>query len=258
MPQPDIRSTILEVIAERTPKGKPDGSLQSGSVLGLVHERLGGARDPALEEAILTAFHDLFRTGYLAWGLNLANPNPPFFHITDQGRRALANVSRDPGNPDGYFQVISKIGPLNPISESYLKEAVSCYAQDLPKSSAVMVGGASESLVLELRDRICSRLQELRKPIPKELNDWRIKVVLDAIHAFLESNSGQIDRGLRDSVQSYWPAFVQQIRVTRNEVGHPTSVDPVTVDTIHASLLIFPELLKVQKQLLDWVTNVYK
>lgn len=37
-----------------------------------------------LQQAILTCWHDLFREGELSWGLNLDNPDPPFFHIPDR------------------------------------------------------------------------------------------------------------------------------------------------------------------------------
>jgi hypothetical protein len=60
---------------------------------------------------------------------------------------------------------------------------------------------------------------------------------------------------LREEFEAYWPAFTQQIRATRNEAGHPTSVDPVTADAVHASLLIFPELARLAKRLELWVKN---
>jgi hypothetical protein len=34
-------------------------------------------------------------------GVNLSNPNPPFFHFTERGRRALERLSRDPEIPPG-------------------------------------------------------------------------------------------------------------------------------------------------------------
>jgi hypothetical protein len=256
--KPEVRATLLQVISERAAKNPGDGNLQSGSILNEVIERLGGSRDHATQEAILTAFHELYRTGYLAWGFNLSNPDPPFFHLTDQGRKSLANLSRDPSNPAGYLNFLSKAAKLNPIADSYLQEAVMCFVQDLPKAAAVMVGGASESMALELRDVIASRLASLGLPLPKGLNDWKFKVVLDSMHAFLDQNSAKMRRELRDSFTSYWPAFLQQIRSARNDAGHPSSVDPVTFDTVHASLLIFPELARLTGQLLAWVSNEYK
>jgi hypothetical protein len=96
VPPQDIRACLLQVIVDQQPRGPVDAALQASSALGETHKRLGGGHDPELEKAILTVFHDLFRIGHLAWGLNLANPNPPFFHVTERGRRSLATISRDP------------------------------------------------------------------------------------------------------------------------------------------------------------------
>jgi hypothetical protein len=65
-------------------------------------------------------------------------------------------------------------------------------------------------------------------------------------------------QALCDEFEAYWMAFAQQIRAVRNDTGHPTSIDPVTPDTIHASLLIFPELAKLGGKLKTWVTNDLK
>ena len=98
----DIRTVLLQVISDFQPKDRLElANLQSTSVLEETRSRLGGSRDHAFEQAILTGFHDLFRTGYLAWGLNLSNPNPPFFHVTDAGRKVLANLHWDFGSSRG-------------------------------------------------------------------------------------------------------------------------------------------------------------
>ncbi|PKN89412.1 MAG: hypothetical protein CVU51_00250 [Deltaproteobacteria bacterium HGW-Deltaproteobacteria-1] len=258
MPKPEVRDVLLQVISECAPKRPGDSNLQSRSILTEVRDRLGGARDHVLEEAILTAFHDLLRTGYLAWGFNLANPDPPFFHLTEQGRKSLANLSRDPSNPAGYLASLSQAVTLNSIADAYLREALACFVNDLPKASAVMVGGASESIALELRDAVVGKLQSMNRNVPRGMDDWRLKVVLDAMYSFLDQNSGQMKKELRDSFRSYWSAFLQQIRTARNDAGHPSSVDPVTFDTVHASLLIFPELAKLTFDLLQWINHEYK
>jgi len=249
---------MFQVIADQAPKKPSDGFLQSGSIVAETHQRLGGSREHLLEEAILTVLHDLFRTGYLAWGSNLSNPNPPFCHLTEQGRKSLAALSRDPSNPDGYLNFLSKTVSLNPIADSYLREAIACFVHDLPKAAAVMVGGASESMALELKDAIAERLQSLNCTPPKGIKDWRFKVILDSMYSFFDQNTGQMPRELRDSFKAYWPAFLQQIRSARNDAGHPSSVDPVTFDTVHASLLLFPELAKLTAQLIHWVSHEYK
>ncbi|MCL5978693.1 MAG: hypothetical protein M1147_11395 [Nitrospirae bacterium] len=251
----DIRTIMLQVIHDQQPKGPTDRQLQQGSVLEETKRRLGVTYDLTKEQAILTTWHDLFRTGYLAWGLNITNPNSPFFHVSESGRRALASLSRDPGNPAGYLRHLAAIATLNPIGYSYLKEGLECYMAGLYKAAAVMVGGATENIILELRDVTVQKLISLGKPIPKKMNDWKIKTVSDTLYNFLDGYKSQFVPELRDEFEAYWTAFAQQIRAVRNDAGHPTSVDPVTPDTVYASLLIFPELAKLADKLRTWVTN---
>jgi hypothetical protein len=248
-------------IAARNPTGP---TMQQGSVLNAVAAELKKQRPgapqwqqltPELEEALLTQWNELFRTGLLAWGYNLSNPNAPFFHLTQRGRQALANASRDPSNPAGYLRHLGGKAPLNDVARSYLTEGLDCYVGGLFKAGAVMVGSASESLILELADVTQKKLTSLAKPIPKALNDWRVKTVADGMQALLEGQKGSFAKEMRESFGAYWPAFIQQIRATRNDAGHPTSVDPVTPDTLHASLLIFPELAQLVHDLNEWVTK---
>jgi hypothetical protein len=67
-----------------------------------------------------------------------------------------------------------------------------------------------------------------------------------------------MSRALSEAFQSYWPAFTQQIRVTRNAAGHPNSIEPVEEATVQASLLIFPELAKLATQLRSWIDTDYR
>lgn len=251
----DIRAVILQVIKDQHPKGQTDASLQQDSVLEETKRRLGITHDITKEQAILTTWHDLFRTGYLAWGKDITNPNPPFSHVTESGRRTLASLSRDPSNPAGYLQHLASIAKLNSIATSYLTEGLECYVAGLYKATAVMVGGATESIILELRDVTVQKLTSLGKTVPKNMNDWKIKTVSDALHNFLDGHKSQFGPELRDEFEAYWNAFAQQIRAVRNDAGHPTSIEPVTPDTVHASLLIFPELAKLSGKLRTWVTN---
>jgi len=242
----DFRAALLEVIAETS----PGTTLQSLSVLANAASRLGIGGGP-LEQALLTQFGELFRTGYLAWGLNLANPNPPFFHLTEQGRKTLAQLSGDPGNPTGYLRRIDAVASINPIARSYLDEALRCYVADLYKAAAVMVGGSAESLIIELRDEVIGKLAAAGKSPSKDLGDWRVSRILRGLKTILDAQNLAVD--LKARYESFWPAFTQQIRAARNDAGHPSDVDPVTPDTVHASLLIFPELLKLATDLRKWV-----
>ena len=248
-----IRRVTLEVVAEFSQRD----SIHSEAVLNEVTKRLGVFHDQRIDHALLTFWYDLFRSGYLSWGLNLNNPNPPWCHLTDQGRVALATISRDPANPDGYLAHLNSRASLNPIALSYIREALATFNAQCFKAAAVMVGVASESLVLELRDSLVARIRTLNQSPPPDLEDWRIKRVLNAIETLILPRTRAMPQVLAQAYDANWSAFIHQIRAARNEAGHPAAIDPVTSDGVHASLLIFPELAKLAADLQEWVTSNY-
>ena len=178
---------------------------------------------------------------------------PPFFHPTERGRRALSIATRDPSNPAGYLRHLGTLAKLSPITDSYLREGLECYVFGLHKAAAVMVGTAVENMILELRDAVVQKISSLGKPVPAKLKEWKIKAVTDGLTEVFKAIDASRHRGLRERFDSSWTVLAHQIRGVRNDAGHPTSIDPVTPDSVHASLLVFPELAKLNVALLDWV-----
>jgi hypothetical protein len=250
----EIRKVMLEVVQELSTRGS---SLQSGTAIREAANRLGIRRNLEDEQALLTFWHDLFRMGYLAWGYNIPNPELPFCHLTELGRQALSHLSRDPANPDGYLTYLSDTASLNPITESYIREALTTFNANCYKATAVMAGAAAESMVVELRDALVAKMDNLGQAKPKDLEDWRIKRVLDAVETLLKTKKQLMPRNLYESFEHYWSAFTHQIRTVRNEAGHPASIEPITQEAVHASLLLFPELAHLISELLEWINNNY-
>lgn len=251
-PPPSIRELLLAEIKAQEPTGPISASLQQGSILDAVARKVGCGHD----EAILTQWSELFRTGLLAWGLDLSNPNPPFFHLTERGRIALAHLTRDPSNPAGYLRHLASIASLTPVADSYLREGLECYVAGLFKASAVMIGAAAESLILSLRDETVQRLTALGIAVPKQLQDWRAKTVSDALKLFFDGHKKDFDRQLWEAFEANWSPLALQIRSARNDAGHPVNIDPVTPDSAHASLLVFPELARLAKDLTAVVASL--
>ncbi len=261
MPNPssqEIRQVLLEEIRSSQPKSSMDGSLQQNTVLSRVSERLQIHNNTDLEQVVLAEWYGLFNTGFLAWGHNLSNCNPPFCHVTSRGKDALKSLSRDPSNPAGYLAYVHSLAPLNPVAASYLKEGLDCFVGAHYKAAAVMLGAATESLVLELRDHLVQRLSDLQQEVPPKLNDWRVKTVLDELQTFVDTRKRTLPIELREEFSSYWPAFTQQIRAVRNEAGHPSSVDPVSTETAHASFLVFPLLAQLSARVHEWIETGLK
>lgn len=143
-----IRAKLLELIAEQNTQRSDSSALQMHSVLREAQAQLGIGRNPKAEQKVLTEWNELFRTGFLAWGHDFNNEKPPFFHVTDRGSRALELAHRDPSNPEGYVTHLQLKSELGPISKAYLSEALDCYVAGSFKAAAVLIGAASERLVL--------------------------------------------------------------------------------------------------------------
>lgn len=254
-----IRATILEVIKEKH-EANPDRGLQEESTIREVARRLDiqvGRTATETEQQVLTVWHDLFRTGILAWGHNLVGNNRthPFFHLTHRGQRTLETLSRDPANPDGYMQYLQQYASLNAVAESYIREALETYNNACFKATAVMVGCAGESLVLQLRDDLKGRLQNCGAQVPNGLDDFRVKQIIDSIAGVLDRHQRDMPDDLRARYDTYWAAFGGQIRLPRNEAGHPKNVDPVSPEDAHASLLTFPSQANLIETLRQWIST---
>jgi hypothetical protein len=251
-----IRRVLLEVV-----KSHSTGhfmQMQTNSILKEAAQKLNICENTKEDLALLDFWHDLFRTGHLAWGRNFASPDPPFFHLTELGRKTLEHLSRDPANPEGYFAHISKQGRLNRVAESYLRESLRTYNSNCFKATAVLVGVAAESMILQLRDVLVAKMNSLNQNVPAKLQDWIIKDVLASMKGVLDAQKKNMPVELGESYESYWPAFTQQIRAERNNVGHPKSIEPMTPESAHASLLIFPELMKICYDLIEWIPHSYQ
>ena len=249
-----IRSVLLAAID----KHAHDQNLQSRTVLKEAQQKLGidGRSDEAL--ALLESYQDLFRTGYLCWGHNIDNPEPPFFHLTSLGREALKTISRDPANPEGYVAYLESQAKITPLARSYVEEALHAYNAACPKASAVMIGAASEATVNKLVEIIVRRLNKLGQTVPAALKSWKAKKRLDAVDSIITLKKSTMPRELRERFEAHWNSFLNQIRLARNDAGHPNSLDPVSETSVHASLLMFPELAKLATDLGRWFPKGYK
>jgi hypothetical protein len=233
MDDEELRHLVLDVIQRHALE---QGAFNSKRILDDVESYCRQNRIPLDDQALLTFFYDLFRNGYPSWGLNLNNPDPPWCHLTSQGRAALAHFSRDPANPDGYLAYLAFVATLSRLAKSYIEEALQTFNARGFKAAAVMIGVASESLALDVRDTSAAKMNSLQHIISQNLSRWMIKRVLDGIHSTLRSKTNVMPTELAEAFDAYWPAMTQQIRTIRNDAGHPKTIAPVQEEAVHAGL----------------------
>jgi hypothetical protein len=213
-PAQSVREVLLRVIEahDRKRKDYSPGTkkLVQGDVLNETQKVLGITHgDDMREQAVLTAWNDLLRTGVIAWGASLHSPSPPHFFVTDVGRRALEQITRDPHNPTGYMRHLDTRAKVDSVTRSYISEAVECYAAGFFKSSGVMVGAAAESIIVDLIELVKSKLATDEQPVPNDLNDWRImtatKALTDIFDARIQKKKPH--RELRERYDAQWKSF---------------------------------------------------
>jgi hypothetical protein len=256
MHQNEIKKLIFEIINTEC-CSKDSYSGQTGAVFqGIQNKFRNTVAGFDVAQTTLTVWNDLIRTGVIAWGTDFNNSEPPFFHVTDKGRKALANISRDPSNPDGYLNFLEKNVNLSATTKSYLLEALETYNSNNYKASAVMVGCASESIVIEIVGMLVKKYAELGVPPNKKLSDWKIKVVLTELRSIFQSQKNKMPHELFEQLDSNWSAFTYQIRQVRNDAGHPENIGNITEDKVHAALLIFPELASLANKLCDYIMEM--
>ncbi len=220
-------------------------------------EKLGQRYHSLTARRVMDAWDDLYRTGAVGYGMDMANLGTNWAHLTEFGLASVKELDRDPANPAGFMAAVGQFLANEPVAASYLGEALATYNKGAFKSSAVMLGGAAEALHLSLRDKLAAKITTSGGTAPPELTTWIISRVLASMERLFGNRMNDMDRNLRERFESYWPAWTGLFRMTRNEAGHPKSVDPITRDAIHAALLLFPEQARLSADLAAWVDSTY-
>ena len=84
--------------------------------------------------------------------------------LTANGQAVINDEGLNPADPAGYIQNLrSEVPDLSEIVESYTREALWAYNARLYRSSAVMLGVASEAIVLEVAPALARTMQERKK-----------------------------------------------------------------------------------------------
>jgi len=198
-------------------------------------------------------FWQLMIEGILAPGMNAANQNLPWFHVTDYGRKVLREEAGHPHDEVGYLERVRARVP-NPDATvlAYLTEALSTFRRGTPVASTVMLGIAAERVFLMVCD---SFLVALRDPAERAalgaiLQRFPMKPKLDWIHAKVSNLQNQRLPGLPENAALMVTAVYDFLRTQRNDLGHPRDSPPaVDREDAFVNLQMFPRYYQIAEEL---------
>jgi len=163
------------------------------------------------------AYIDLSQTGHENWTL----------HLSSAGDSAAKDEGFNPDDPAGYMRkLLEEIPSLSATVKGYADEALRAYNAGLYRSSAVMLGVASEAAVLEVARSLALGLpaNEGRKYL--ETIDSQRQAYLAKFDSFrkkLQCKKNDLPDDLADGLDLTMSAVADLLRIYRNDAGHPTA-----------------------------------
>jgi hypothetical protein len=220
-------------------------------------EYVGNSRTKLLV-LLQDVFWEFIIQGIIAPGSNLSNPNLPWFHITEYGRKVLESGELLPHDPTSYMQRFrTDVGAPDPTVEAYLSESLNCFTRGTYIASVVMLGVASERAFLLLCSALHNALSDpnekrtfasiLQSIAIKPKEDW----VLNKIQAIQRIRP----RPLPDNVNIMLTVMFDFIRCQRNSLGHPQDNPPKTTrEEAFVNLRMFPGYYKMLNQVTEFLS----
>jgi hypothetical protein len=202
---------------------------------------------------------DLILEHIVTPGINVSNPNLPFFRLTKFGQDYITQSAPHYCDPQGYMEFLRNIVQnLDPVMEQYIFESLNCYRQQLFFASAVMLGAAAEKAILLLLQAITNSMsnpsskrkaaQLLDKPNLPEISDMITKTLNLLIKA--KTIPYSVHQGCTEHLMS----FFEMIRVQRNDAIHP-ACGQVNRTKVFLSLQTMPTALESVNKLVDWFNS---
>ena len=200
---------------------------------------------------------ELMIQGVIAPGLNINNPNLPFFHITEYGGKVISAGKYLPHDPTGYLDRFrGEVMNPDPVVMSYLSESLECFSRGNLVASVVMLGIASERMFLLLCNALLDSLSD-----PKEKAEFGKTLDLNAIKpkmGWVLDKIQSLQRGsprpLSDNVNIMLVTIFDFIRCQRNDLGHPQDSPPnVTLEDAYVNLRVFPSYCGMANQVINYL-----
>jgi hypothetical protein len=208
---------------------------------------------------VRAALSELEKAGLIVWGLSAIQAAPPHFQLTEFGVQCLREGRINPYDPEGYLSaLVARVPALDPTARAYLEEALECLRRSCYRACAVMLGGASERVMMMLIDSFHRALQDQRRRARFEKNALKpisIRRRFDYFRTELGTIRAALPNVLAEDLDLRLDGAFALIRAARNDGGHPSINAAVTRDTAHGNLLLFPSYWEKVDALIGHLRN---
>jgi hypothetical protein len=234
-----------EVITAAKGKGLLPTSHSAGGIRYVNSGRSGD--EERVSELVREAMWECLIKRLIVFGMNGSNSNWPFYRVTEYGASAVKSTTSQPYDPDGFMAHFdATCTGIEPPVRAYVAEAVLAFNSGCTRSSAVMLGCASEKLLLLLCDAFESAISDSAKKakFTKDLNaKWAIShkyaTVRDRLDLMVTAK--KLPHEHAETVSSELPAGFELLRRCHNAAGHPDVPGSVDPDTVFMNLRMFTE-----------------
>ncbi len=166
------------------------------------------------------------------------------WRLSADGQRVAKGGTWEPRDPDGFLARIRReIPELDDLVELYLTEALQSFNGRCYLATSVMLGVAAERAFLVMAASFAASSLPGASAMAKELDKPRSNyfALWAEFRKRIEPVRQKLPNGLADPLTL--DAIADLIRLTRNEVGHPTGRQ-IDVDTARVHLTIAPVYLR--------------
>ena len=183
--------------------------------------------------------------------------NLPWLQVTGWGRTCLQSGEYVPYDTGLYLgRLRSQIPELHQLIDLYLKEALNSFRSGNYLAVTVMVGVASEQILIVLRDAMTNAVQQddRKRKLIDATDNQTAKRIHKALASYIDPIRKQLPDDLQESIGTQLDAIFHAIRTTRNETGHPTGRVIERVEA-YAILQLFPVYASCAYGLVRWLAN---
>jgi hypothetical protein len=246
----EIRGYLLETLA-----GFTSGSIRdlqtslAGTLVTKGHlEQAPAGASTLLPATLWRSFQDTFMAfiveGVITYGQNQGNAGPDRFSLSQYGEDCVKSRDILPHDPENFLRHVQRNVGFAPTEKRFVEQALQAYLRNLPDASAVMLGCASEYLVISLAEALANSDPGKEKRTEDAIKSGKAARMLDTVNCRLASLRQSGDpRALPDALEkirdTQYRAAGDVIRLSRNQAGHPHLGGPADRDYCYTLLRLF-------------------